>query len=110
MIGALEVRAARRAGGALCVTGLALLASPSLIAAAVGLELMATAFWWWARAAEDAAQQVPRWAWLRRPAAALWLAAAIHAVLTGLHAEPFVLRSLALWRSLDAAAVVWAGL
>src|SRR2546426_10037173 len=71
---------ARVAGAVLCTVGLALLCLRSQLAAAVGLEAVAMAFWVWARAAEDAEAQAPRWAWLRRPAAALWLAVAIHAL------------------------------
>lgn len=67
-------------GGLLCATGFALLAWPSLMAAAVGVELFAAGFWCWARAAEDRTRQLPRWAWLRRPASALWLAAGLQAV------------------------------
>ena len=66
------------AGGVLCAVGLLLLATGPLAAGALGLELLAAAFWYWARMAEDARGQVPRWSWLRRPALALWLAAAIH--------------------------------
>jgi hypothetical protein len=57
--------------------GLVLLALPSLAMAALGAELLALAFWLWARASADRRDQLPRWAWLRRPAMALWLAAAI---------------------------------
>ena len=71
----------RVAGGVLYAAGLALLTPRPLLAAALGLELLAAAFWLWARASADAREQVPRWAWLRRPATALWLAVAIHAVL-----------------------------
>src|SRR5947208_16437192 len=71
---------ARVAGAVLCTAGLAFLCLRSLLGAAVGLEAVAMAFWVWARAAEDAEAQAPRWAWLRRPAAALWLAVAIHPV------------------------------
>ena len=63
-------------GGVLCAGGLLLLVVPSRLAGAAGLELLATAFWIWARSTPDGETQVPRWAWLRRPAAAMWLAAA----------------------------------
>ena len=116
----------RTVGAVLCASGVALLWLPSLLAAAIGAELLAGAFWWWARAAADAAEQVPRWGWVRRPATALWLAVAIHAVFpvldlahgpalwaqgalrefTGLEAHGAV----ALFRRVEAAAVVWAGL
>src|SRR5258705_5851325 len=95
----------------LCVPGLMLLWWPSLWAAALGLELVATAFWWWARAAPDPSREIPRWAWLRRPAAALWLAAALHSAVPGLsHQSAWFRQSLELWRHMDAIAVVWAGL
>ena len=98
-------------GMLLCVPGLLLLWWPSLWAAALGLELVATAFWWWARAAPDPSREIPRWAWLRRPAAALWLAAALHAAVPGLsHQSAWFRQSLELWRHVDAIAVVWAGL
>ncbi len=98
-------------GVLLCVPGLALLWLPSLWAAALGLELVATAFWWWARAAPDPSREIPRWAWLRRPAAALWLAAALHSAVPGLsHQSAWFRQSLELWRHVDAIAVVWAGL
>ncbi len=102
---------ARVTGMLLCVPGLLLLGWPSLWAAAGGLELVATAFWVWARAASDPVREIPRWAWLRRPAAALWLAAGIHAAIPGLQHDAVWLRpSLDLWRRVDAAAVAWAGL
>ena len=98
-------------GMLLCIPGLALLWWPSLWAAALGIELVATAFWWWARAAPDPSREIPRWAWLRRPAAALWLAAALHAAVPGLsHQSAWFRQSLELWRHVDAIAVVWAGL
>lgn len=98
-------------GVLLCVPGLLLLWWPSLWAAALGLELVATAFWWWARAAPDPSREIPRWAWLRRPAAALWLAAALHTAVPGLsHQSAWFRQSLELWRHVDAIAVVWAGL
>src|SRR5262249_20696171 len=98
------------AGGLLCAAGFALLAWPSLMASAVGVELFAAGFWSWARAAQDRARQLPRWAWLRRPAAALWLAAGLHAVVrdTGLggpaplHTPPGAVARV------EALAVLWA--
>ena len=103
---------ARVAGAVLCTVGLALLCLRSQLAAAVGLEAVAMAFWVWARAAEDAEAQAPRWAWLRRPAAALWLAVAIHAVWPWLSHGRGPVRDgmLAPLRWLEAGAVVWAGL
>jgi hypothetical protein len=67
-------------GAVLCAAGFALLGWPSLFAAALGLELFGAGFWIWARVAEDRREQLPRWAWLRRPALALWLAAGLDAV------------------------------
>jgi hypothetical protein len=76
----------RHASALLCVAGVLLLAFRTLALSALGVELLAAAFWGWARAATDAAQQVPRWNWLRRPASALWLAAALEAAsATGAH-------------------------
>lgn len=102
----------RIAGGVLCVVGLALLTPASLLSAALGVEFVAAAFWCWARAAEGASEQVPRWAWLRRPATGLWLAAAIHATLPGYsHAMLFPAtgaREALRWA--EAIAVLWAGL
>src|SRR5580765_6922514 len=69
-------------GGTLAVVGLWLAWLPSLWAGSVGLELLAIGFWCWARAAPDREEQLPRWSWLRRPAVAMWLAAAAGAVLT----------------------------
>src|SRR3989442_2083607 len=102
---------ARVTGMLLCVPGLLLLWWPSLWAAAGGLELVATAFGVWAGGASDPVREVPRWSWLRRPAAALWLAAGIHAAIPGLQHDAVWLRpSLDLWRRVDAPAVAWAGL
>src|SRR5258708_6753009 len=82
---------ARRTGAVACAAGLALLADPGLVALsrgrlafpaldlyalALALELLAFAFWSWSRASADAVNQLRRWTWLRRPAQALWLAAA----------------------------------
>lgn len=69
------------AGAIAFLAGFALLARFGLVGAALGLELIAAAFWWWARRAPDRDEQLPRWAWLRRPAVALWLAAALTFVL-----------------------------
>jgi len=72
-------------GTVLCVAGAVLLAVPDSapiarrlpgdwpvrsLSLALGLELIGLAFWCWARAAVDAARQVRRWIWLRRPAQA----------------------------------------
>jgi hypothetical protein len=56
---------------------LVLLALPGLGRAALGTELLAAAFWLWARLGDDRREQLARWGWLRRPAMALWLAAAL---------------------------------
>jgi hypothetical protein len=100
------------AGAALCMVALVLLLMPSLLAAAIGIELIALAFWLWARADEHASEQVRRWQWLRRPAMAVWVAFAVHAAspslrhvltsTTGFRAAPLT------W--IEAAALVWAGL
>jgi hypothetical protein len=102
---------AHSAGGLLCAAGLALLVVPARFAPALGVESLAAGFWWWARASDHPARNVPRWAWLRRPATALWLAAAIETVLSG-SAGGAGLSSgtLALWWRLEAAAVAWAAL
>jgi len=101
----------RRLGGALCVAGLGLVWWPSLWTGALGLELVAAAFWVWARAASDRDEQLPRWRWLRRPALALWLATAAQAVQQEAVRHgllPYSLATLLLWT--QAAGVVWAGL
>jgi hypothetical protein len=101
----------RSAGGLLCAAGLALLVLPARFAPALGAEALAAAFWWWARAAEDPALQIQRWSWLRRPATALWLAAAIETALpgaAGLYAVPSA--TMAFWSRVEAIAVVWAAL
>lgn len=113
--------------------GLALLATHGVTLAALGVESIALAFWLWSRAAADRREQLPRWAWLRRPAMALWLAAALGAALpaprlapppverTGLAVmletpdlsppAPAASRDpLAPLRVLQALAVLWAGL
>jgi hypothetical protein len=98
-------------GALLCIAGLALIPRPPVWAAALGVELMATAFWWWARAAEDPGRHVARWNWLRRPAAALWLAAAIQSASPGYaYGIGFAPGSLEFWRLIVAAAIAWAGL
>lgn len=101
----------RHVGGILCGAGLGLLWFPSLIVTALGAELLAAAFWVWARATETPREQVARWAWLRRPAQALWLAAAIGILMPGLGDLGFGRGSaVELLRWLQAGAVVWAGL
>jgi hypothetical protein len=95
-------------GGAMCAVGLALLVLvPDRIGGAFGLELLATAFWVWARSAPDRDTQIPRWAWLRRPAGAMWLASAVAAVRESTALPP---RVSALLGGVEALAVLWAGL
>ena len=101
----------RVTGGLLCAIGLALIVLPAGFAPALGMELLAGGFWWWARASDEPAAQVPRWRWLRRPATALWLAAAIEASLPGAAAAlPVPPATLAFWSRVEAIAIVWAAL
>ena len=98
-------------GATLAVAGLWLAWEPSLWAGAAGLELLALGFWCWARAAQDREDQLPRWSWLRRPAVAMWLAAAAGAVLRSashVAPPPTPLTSLAV--TAQAIGVAWAGL
>lgn len=99
-------------GALLCAAGFALLGWPSLFAAALGLELFAAAFWTWARAAEDRREQLPRWAWLRRPALAVWLAAGLDAVggRHGFAALPPLSTPVGALTRVSAIAVVWGAL
>ncbi|HTK31815.1 MAG TPA: hypothetical protein VL332_07610 [Candidatus Saccharimonadaceae bacterium] len=103
---------ARRQGATLTVLGLASLAARGLVFSALGLELLALAFWCWARAADDAVEQVRRWSWLRRPAQALWFAAGVHAIAASVPAWPGFahMGAAALLPRLEAGGVVWAGL
>ena len=101
----------RIVGGVLCASGLALLALPARFAPALGVELLAAGFWWWARADAEPSRQVARWSWLRRPATALWLAAAIDVALPGPSGGlPVPPATLAFWSRVEAVAVVWAAL
>jgi hypothetical protein len=100
---------ARQIGALVCAAGLASLAHPSLLTTAIGVELLALAFWLWARAAPDAGEQIGRWAWLRRPASALWLAFALDAILPAMVAGPHA-GAVQPLRLVQAAAVAWAGL
>lgn len=101
----------RVVGAVLCAAGLVLLWLPSLLVAALGAELLAAAFWVWARATESPREQVARWSWLRRPAQALWLAAAIEILMPELRGFPGGRGSaVELLRWLQAGAVAWAGL
>lgn len=98
-------------GGVLCAAGLVLLWLPSLIVTALGAELLAAAFWVWARATESPREQVARWGWLRRPAQALWLAAGIELLLPELLGFGSGRGSaVELLRWLQSGAVAWAGL
>src|SRR6185369_12309461 len=102
---------ARVVGGVPCVVGLSLVWLPRLWTGALGLEMLAGAFWAWARAASDRADQLPRWTWLRRPALALWLAAAAQAAQSEAVSHgvlPASLATLLVWA--QALGVVWAGL
>ena len=65
-----------------------LLSLPGLGRAALGTELLAAAFWLWARLGDDRHDQLARWSWLRRPAMALWLAAALTLALPPVHNAP----------------------
>ncbi len=65
------------AAATLCIAGFALLVVPRLVAAALGVECLAAAFWLSARAAQDPGAPLHRWEWLRRPATALWVAAVL---------------------------------
>lgn len=115
------------AGTLASAAAFAVLAIPSPLAAALGAEAIAFAFWTWARSAPDRHEQVPRWAWLRRPAMALWLATALSIALppapppapdAGPVDVPHLVRAIApderdplrTLRALEAVAVLWAGL
>jgi len=101
----------RVVGSVLCAAGLVLVWLPSLIVTALGAELLAAAFWVWARATESPKEQVARWGWLRRPAQALWLAAGIELLLPELLGFGSGRGSaVELLRWLQAGAVAWAGL
>ena len=98
-------------GGTTAVAGLWLAWQPSLWAGSIGLELLAIGFWSWARAAQDREEQLPRWNWLRRPAVAMWLAAAAGAVqhaASTVAPPPSSLSSLLV--TAQAIGVAWAGL
>src|SRR5439155_20337020 len=92
--------------------GLTLVSLPRVVGAALGVEALAAAFWLWGRAASDATDQVPRWAWLRRPATALWLAAAAQATAAALGPEPPAAASgtVEMRRWIGALGTLWAGL
>jgi len=99
-------------GAAACIAALLLLLVPRPLTGALGVELLSTAFWLWARAGAEGADQAPRWQWLRRPAIAMWLAYAIDALLTLVTRDPMLRAApqLAPIVLLEAAAVVWTGL
>jgi hypothetical protein len=99
-----------RLGAALCVAALLLVGLGRPLAAACGLELLALAFWCWARAAQDRDEQLPRWSWLRRPAIALWLAAGCGAVLGALPVASGTRSPAEALQWAQAGGIVWAGL
>jgi hypothetical protein len=121
------------AGAACATVGVALLMLPGLAWAAIGLELVALAFWLWARSLPDRSEQLARWGWLRRPPMALWLAAALFLALPELRLVfapvasgpsggpfspptyvptplPMTRDPMVLLRTLASLAVLWAGL
>ena len=107
------MRPEARVGGALLsVAGLVLVWLPSMWAGALGMELLAAAFWCWARASSDHEEQLGRWTWLRRPAAAMWLAAAANFLSAQIAAgDSFVSVSVSrMLLAVQAMGVVWAGL
>lgn len=101
---------ARLWGGVLCAAGFMLLWAPALWQAALGMEAIAAGFWLWARGAEHPLEQLQRWGWLRRPAGALWLAAAAGLVLALGGAPRAESGPVAMLRLLQALGLVWAGL
>jgi hypothetical protein len=106
------MRKAVIAGSLLCAAGFVLLTLRPLVAAAAGLELMAAGFWCWARAGDDRAGQLPRWAWMRRPASALWLATGLDAILpdTGLGVVAAWSTPAGAMTRLQALAILWGAL
>jgi len=121
------------AGAACAAVGVVLLMLPGLAWAACGLELVALAFWLWARSLPDRGEQLQRWGWLRRPPMALWLAAALFLALPELKLVfapvpvgpaagpitppsfmpaplPMARDPMLLLRTLASLAVLWAGL
>lgn len=112
MTDARAVTVAKAAGAALALGGFALLWAPHLVLAALGIEMFAAAFWVWSRVAADARDQVQRWGWLRRPATAMWLAAAAHGVADSLGVSPhgIVGGSLGALGAIESVAVLWAAL
>lgn len=107
-----SVSRARALGAALAFGGFALLWVPRTWTAALGIEMFAAAFWLWSRVADDAREQVQRWSWLRRPATALWLATAAHAVSNALGMSPHGVTggSIGALGHVEAVAIIWAGL
>jgi len=97
---------------ALCAVGFVLLAVPRLLAAALGVECLAAAFWLSARAAEDPAIPLRRWEWLRRPATALWVAVLLQGLQRTVLRDGIAPESLNLSfiQTLGRLAVCWAGL
>jgi hypothetical protein len=129
-----RLRVPPNSAGAACATiGVLLLMLPGLAWAALGLELVALAFWLWARSLPDRGEQLARWGWLRRPPMALWLAAALFMALPELKLVfspvpagpaggpivppvflpgplPMTRDPMLLLRTLASLAVLWAGL
>lgn len=107
-----RVTIARALGAVLALGGFALLWVPRLWTAALGIEMFAAAFWVWSRVADDAREQVQRWAWLRRPATAMWLATAAHGVAGALGMSPHGVTggSVGALGHLESFAVIWAAL
>jgi len=103
---------AKALGVTFALGGFALLWVKQMWTAALGLELFAAAFWLWSRVADDAREQVQRWAWLRRPATAMWFATAAHGVANTLGASPHGVTggSLGALGHLESLAVIWAAL
>lgn len=108
----MRLRRAGIIGGVLCVLSLGLVWWAPLYGAALGLEMLAAAFWWWARFGADRDDQITRWAWLRRPAGALWIAAAAEAILAGagLESSPADRSVIEVLLWIEALGVAWAGL
>jgi len=100
----------RHAGGLAVFGAFALFALGDLFGAALGTELLGSAFWWWARSGPRAAEQVSRWSWVRRPAAALWLAFAIDVAVGGAHHLGRTGAIATALGAIEAGAVVYAGL
>src|SRR5947209_13635863 len=120
-------------GGVCATLGVVAMLLPGVGWGAIGVEFVALAFWVWSRSLPDRREQLARWSWLRRPAMALWLAAALFLALPELRNAfvpvpggpaggfltpprflpvPLLLSRdpLFLLRTLASLAVIWAGL